>query len=59
MGSPLVVPGVLAAGCGVNGPGGDPAWTAVESGLDAGREEVDDNDVGLIFDAGSRQSRAS
>ena len=56
--TPSVVPGVLA-GWGVGGPGGEPAFTAVENGLEAGIEDVADSDEACSLDAGSRQSRDS
>jgi hypothetical protein len=54
-----VVPGVLAAPCGVAGAAGEPACTAVEYGLPVGIDEVVDNVEEWILEAGRRQSRGS
>ena len=53
--APIVAPGVLAA-WGVGGPAGEPAFTAVEKGLDAGMEDVAESDEVNSLEAGSRQS---
>lgn len=50
-----MAPGVLAA-WGVGGPAGEPAFTAVEKGLDAGMEDVAESDEVNSLEAGSRQS---
>ena len=52
----IVVPGVLI-GWGVSGPAGEPAFTAVENGLEAGMDDVPESDEPRILEAGSKQSR--
>lgn len=56
--SSLGTPGVLTV-WGVCGPAGEPAFTAVEYGLEAGTEDVADSDEAWSLDAGRRQSRGS
>lgn len=51
-----MVPGVLT-GWGVGGPAGEPAFTAVENGLEAGMDDVAESDDPCILEAGSKQSR--
>jgi hypothetical protein len=52
------VPGVPTVGWGVSGGAGEPALTAVEYGLEAGTEEVEEA-ARCTLDAGRRQSLGS
>jgi hypothetical protein len=54
-----MIPGVGGPGCGVGGPGGDPALTCVEYGEDAVMEDVTDKVEVLTLEAGRRTSCGS
>lgn len=53
------VPGVSPGGCGVPGPGGEPAFTWVEKGDELGIEAVVERVEVCTLGAGRRQSRGS